>query len=201
MNKKFILLLITAVFFVGVISFFSYSRSQTSPVSNQTKTKNVNQNSTDEEWLRYENNDYNFVMYYPSGWSSGSSEGKKDTEIIFTPRPSSSIGSQIEQIFVSFRPNSKKQSSLDYFKSKIEPGQLGSPCTNFKINEKIPQSLNKYDVTIVEGLCGIFNENPLAIINHKGNFIILNASFDLQDTSHKISYELFYDIISKLELK
>jgi len=200
MNKKLISVMVV-IFIIGAISFYSYNQLQNKTSSGQSAVKNTDQKSTNEEWVKYENDDYNFTMYYPSDWSSGRYEGMPENSIIFTPYPSSSIGFQIEQVEVSFIPNPSNQSSLDLFKNVEEPAQKGSPCTNFEINKSVPKSLAGYDVTIVVRLCGIFNDNPMAIINYKNNYIVIRASFDLNNGDDKITYELFYDIISKIELK
>lgn len=201
MNKKLILSIITVISIIGAVSLYSYNQLQNKPSYDQSAVKDIGQKSINEGWLKYENNDFNFTMYYPSDWSSGRYERMQENAIIFTPSPSTSIGLQIEQIYVYFVPNPNNKSSLDYFKSEIEPGQTGSPCTDFKINKSVPKSLDEFDVTIVEGLCGVFNENPTAIINHKNNYIVIQASFDLIDNNNRISYKLFYDILSKIELR
>jgi len=105
--------------------------------------------------------------------------------------PVDQIGMQVDAISVSASTNTKNVTAQQYYEQMVLPSQAGSMCESPTLKTDLPPSLQGLDVVIVEGLCGVLNEGPRAIIAHNGYMYMLSSGF-----TGEVDAQLVYKVLS-----
>lgn len=132
-----------------------------------------------KDWKTYTNKKLGFSIQYPKEWN--------ECEDFLSPNlKSPDCFGQAEGVSMRKEKNEDTQTSKEYAEKKILPFYKDAPCENYiRLNsfKDAPSSLKDEDVTIVENLCGIFNEGKEMLIAKNGNIYTVHASFDHLDNN------------------
>lgn len=144
-------------------------------------------------WMTYSNPEFRYALRYPGDWNQGEMDLGTEKLIVLTPAPVDQIGMQVDAISVSASTNTKNVTAQEYYEQMVLPSQAGSMCESPTLKTDLPPSLQGLDVVIAEGLCGVLNQGPRAIIAHNGYMYMLSSGF-----TGEVDAQLVYKVLSSL---